>query len=60
MPLKFPATLLPDEKIYRFHLARYGSGLVLVGVSLFVVSRFYVEIDKRFYNYRIALIGMCE
>jgi hypothetical protein len=25
---EFPATPLPDEKIHRFHLARYGSGLV--------------------------------
>jgi hypothetical protein len=29
MPLEFPATLLPDEKIHRFHLVRYGLGLVL-------------------------------
>jgi hypothetical protein len=34
IPREFPATLpatpLPDEKIHRFHLARYGSGLVWV------------------------------
>jgi hypothetical protein len=28
MPLEFPAPPLPDEKIHRFHLARYGLGLV--------------------------------
>jgi hypothetical protein len=33
MPLKFPATLLPHEKIHRFHLARYGSGLVLAKLA---------------------------
>jgi hypothetical protein len=27
-PATLPATLLPDEKIHRFHLARYGLGLV--------------------------------
>jgi hypothetical protein len=26
--LEFPATPLPDEKIHRFHLVRYGLGLV--------------------------------
>jgi hypothetical protein len=32
--LEFPATPLPDEKIHRFHLVRYGLGLVLGVVQI--------------------------
>jgi hypothetical protein len=32
-PAALPATLLPDEKIHRFHLGRYGLGLVLAACA---------------------------
>src|SRR4051794_24794941 len=32
-PAALPATPLPDEKIHRFHPARYGLGLVLASHS---------------------------